>query len=179
MSRIGKIPVNVPKGAKVAIESGLVRVEGPKGKLNLKVPQGITVSAKGETIEINRLADDKQGRANQGTIRALLANMMVGVTAGHKQALEIQGVGFRAQVQGNKIALNLGFSHPVDFPIPDGVSVKTPTPTEIQIEGVDSALVGEVAANIRRIKPPEPYKGKGVRYSGEAVRRKQGKAVTK
>jgi len=179
MSRIGKIPITVPKGVKIAVNDGLIHVEGQKGKLDLKAPLGITIESKGESVLVSRLSDGKQDRANQGTVRALIANMIAGVTEGHKRSLEIQGVGFRAQVQGKKLTLNLGFSHPVDYDIPDGLTVKTPTPTEIQIEGVNSALVGEMAANIRRTKPPEPYKGKGIRYAGEKVRRKQGKAVTK
>ena len=179
MSRIGKIPVVVPKGVKANISDHLIHLEGPKGKLDFPLPAGVKVENKEDKFIVSRLSDSKQHRANQGTTRAILANMVVGVTQGHKANLEIQGVGFRAQVQGQKLTLNLGFSHPVEFPIPEGVSVKATKPTEIEIEGVNNALVGEVAANIRRIKPPEPYKGKGVRYHGEAVRRKQGKAVTK
>ncbi len=179
MSRIGKIPVVIPKGVKSNISDHLVHLEGPKGKLDFPLPLGVKVEGKEDKLIVSRLSDSKQHRANQGTTRAILANMVVGVTQGHKANLEIQGVGFRAQVQGKMLTLNLGFSHPVEFPIPEGVSVKAAKPTEIEIEGVNNALVGEVAANIRRIKPPEPYKGKGVRYQGEAVRRKQGKAVTK
>ena len=128
---------------------------------------------------VNRLADDKQSRANHGTIQAILVNMVKGVIQGHRKDLEIQGVGFRAQVQGQKLILNAGFSHQVEYDIPTGVKVATPKPTEISIEGCDNALVGRVAAQIRFLKQPEPYKGKGIRYSGEVVRRKQGKSVTK
>ena len=179
MSRIGKIPLSIPKGVKVAQKEGLINLEGPKGKLSFSIPSGITVEIKEEKIIVSRVSDKKQDRANQGTVRAILNNILVGVTHGHKKNLEIQGVGFRAQVQGQKLTLNLGFSHPIDFSIPDGVKVKAPKPTDIEIEGVDNALVGEVAANIRRLKPPEPYKGKGIRYLGEFVRKKQGKSVTK
>ncbi len=179
MSRLGKIPVAIPKGVKIQPDAVRVLVEGPKGKLTLPVPHGVKVETKEEKILVSRFLNDKQTRANHGTIRSRLANMIAGVTQGHKQQLEIQGVGFRAQVQGKKLLLNLGFSHPVEYDIPDGVSVKTPKPTDIEIEGIDNALVGEVAAKIRCIKPPEPYKGKGIRYSGEIVRRKQGKSVTK
>jgi len=179
MSRIGKIPVIVPKDAKVALEEGSVRLEGPKGKLSLDLPLGISIEQKDGTILVSRNSDSKQNRANQGTIRALIVNMVSGVTKGHKKELEIQGVGFRAAVQGTKLTLNLGFSHPVEFSIPAGVKVATPKPTEITIEGIDNALVGYVAASIRRFKIPEPYKGKGIRYVGELVRRKQGKSVTK
>jgi len=179
MSRIGKIPVIVPKDAKVALDKGSVRVEGPKGKLSLNLPLGISLEQKDGKILVSRNSDSKQNRANQGTIRALIVNMVNGVTKGHKKELEIQGVGFRAAVQGTKLTLNLGFSHPIEFVIPAGVKVVAPKPTEITIEGIDNALVGYVAANIRGFKVPEPYKGKGIRYVGELVRRKQGKSVTK
>ena len=179
MSRIGKIPVKVPKEVKVAFESGNVNVNGPKGKLSLRLPLGIKVEQKDDQLLVARESDTKQNRANQGTIRAHLVNMVTGVTQNHKRDLEIQGVGFRAQVTGQKLTLNLGFSHQIDYTIPAGVKVTTPKPTEVVIEGMDIALVGEVAANIRDKKLPEPYKGKGIRYLGESVRRKQGKSVTK
>lgn len=179
MSRIGKIPVIVPKDAKVAIDKGAVRVEGPKGKLSLNLPLGIAVEQKDAKVLVTRNSDTKQNRANQGTIRALIVNMMNGVTKGHKKELEIQGVGFRAAVQGTKLILNLGFSHQIEYIIPAGVKVLAPKPTEIVVEGIDNALVGYVAASIRGFKVPEPYKGKGIRYVGEVVRRKQGKSVTK
>ena len=179
MSRIGKIPVVVPKEIKCAIQSGMVQIEGPKGKLSLKLPLGVSAEQKDGKILVNRLSDMKQNRANQGTIRATLVNMIVGVTKGHRKDLEIQGVGFRSAVQGQKLTMNLGFSHQIEFTVPAGVKVSAPKPTELIVEGTDNALVGEVAANIRDFKPPEPYKGKGIRYVGEAVRRKQGKSVTK
>ena len=179
MSRIGKIPVSVPKEAKVIIENELIRVEGPKGKLSLSLPLGIKVEQKDGKLLLTRVSDNKQNRANQGTVRALLVNMIKGVTQSHKRELEIQGVGFRAAVAGTKLTLNLGFSHQVEYTIPTGVKVAMPKPTEIIVEGIDNALVGEVAANLRSMKPPEPYKGKGIRYVGEIVRRKQGKSVTK
>ena len=141
MSRIGKVPVVVPKGVKIAIASGSVQAEGPKGKLSLRIPYGIGVELKEEKLLVSRASDKKQDRANQGTIRALLVNVVTGVMQGHKRNLEIQGVGFRAQAQGQKLGLTLGFSHPVDFPVPAGVTVKTATPTTIEVEGVDSALV--------------------------------------
>ena len=179
MSRIGKVPISIPNGVKITVDNRHVLMEGPKGKLALQVPFGISLENKEDKIFVQRSSDTKQDRANQGTMRAILSNMVTGVSIGHKRNLEIQGVGFRAQVQGQKLTLNLGFSHPIDYTIPDGVKIKTPKPTDIEIEGVDNALVGEVAANIRRVKPPEPYKGKGIRYVGEFVRRKQGKSVTK
>lgn len=179
MSRIGKIPVKVPKEVKVVIEKESVLINGPKGKLSMKLPLWIKVAQKDDHLFVTRETDTKQNRANQGTIRAHLVNMVTGVTSGHKRDLEIQGVGFRAAVQGQKLTLNLGFSHQVEYEIPAGVKVTTPKPTELAIEGTDIAMVGEVAANIRDKKLPEPYKGKGIRYQGEAVRRKQGKSVTK
>ena len=179
MSRIGKIPVKVPKEVKVVFENGGVLINGPKGKLSLRLPWGIKVEQKDDQLLVTRETDTKQNRANQGTIRAHLVNMITGVTQGHRRDLEIQGVGFRAQVQGQKLTLNLGFSHQVEYEILAGVKVSTPKPTELVVEGTDIALVGEVAANIRDKKLPEPYKGKGIRYLGEPVRRKQGKSVTK
>ncbi len=179
MSRIGKVPVSYPKEVKVAVENGTVRVEGPKGKLSLDVPQGVKVEQQEGNLVVTRVSDVKQFRASHGTVRALLANMVEGVTKGHKKDLEIQGVGFRAQMQGNKLTLNLGFSHPVEFEVPAEVKVSVPQPTAISIEGIDKTLVGAVAAKIRDLKRPEPYKGKGIRYAGEQVRRKQGKSVTK
>lgn len=179
MSRIGKIPVEVPKGVKLAVETDKVFMEGPKGKLSLPLPRGISMENKDNKIFVKRASDLKQDLANHGTIRALVVNMIQGVTTGFKKNLEIQGVGFKAQAQGQKLTLNLGFSHPMEFHVPENVKIKTPKPTEIELEGVDKAAVGEVAAKIRKLKPPEPYKGKGIRYLGEVVRKKQGKSVTK
>ncbi len=179
MSRIGKIPVVLPKEAKIAIENRTVRFEGPKGKLSLTLPAGIKVEQKDNNLFVQRTSETKQDHANHGTVRALLVNMITGVTQAHQKSLEIQGVGFRAQLQGQKLILNIGFSHPVEYMVPKDVKVSVPQPTEVKVEGVDKALVGQVAAEIRAFKPPEPYKGKGIRYLGEAVRRKQGKSVTK
>lgn len=179
MSRIGIIPVKVPAEAKLVIENGGLRLEGPKGKISLAVPAGIKVERKEDQIFVTRSADDKQTRANHGTIRAHVVNCIQGVVKGHRKDLEIQGVGFKAQVQKNKLILNLGFSHPVEFEYPAEVKITVPTPTQVVVEGVDKALVGTIAAKIRKIKPPEPYKGKGIRYAGEVVRRKLGKSVTK
>ena len=179
MSRIGKIPVAVPKEVKVGIDKSAVTLEGGKGKLNLPIPDGIKVEHKEGQLLVTRTNDVKQTRATHGTIRALLVNMVEGVTKGHKKELEIQGVGFRAALQGTKLTLNLGLSHPVEYEVSKEVKMTVNQQTGIVIEGTDKAIVGEVAAEIRRIKPPEPYKGKGIRYSGEYVRRKQGKSVTK
>ena len=179
MSRIGKIPIIVPKGVKVQCAAASVQVEGPKGKLALSLPSGIKVEQKEDKLIVNRLNGLKQDKANHGTIRAHLVNMLTGVTQGHRKDLEIQGVGFKAQAQGVKVLLNLGFSHAIEFDVPKDVKVSTPKPTEIIIEGVDKAMVGQTAAQLHTLKPPEPYKGKGIRYVGEVVKRKQGKSVTK
>jgi large subunit ribosomal protein L6 len=179
MSRTGKIPINVPKEVKVNTQAGKVGIEGPKGKLELNIPNGINVELKDGKLAVTRTSDAKQSRANHGTTRALLVNMITGVTTGHKKDLEIQGIGFRAQLQGKKIMFNLGFSHPVEFQVPDHVKATVPTQTSITIEGPDSMQVGQIAAKIRDLKPVEPYKGKGIRYVGEIVRRKQGKSTTK
>jgi len=179
MSRIGKKLIVIPKGVKVVVNGDSVLVEGPKGKLSLDIPFGIFVENKEEKIFVTRKSDIKQDRSNHGTIRARLVNMMTGVSDGHKKKLEIQGIGFRAQVQGQKITLNLGFSHPVEFVVPENIAVKATTPTELEFDSIDNVILGNTVATIRKIKPPEPYKGKGIRYSGEIVKRKQGKSVTK
>ena len=179
MSRIGKIPVAVPKEVKITLDASKVHVEGPKGKLELNIPSGIKVELKDGQLLVTRQSDIKQMKATHGTIRACLVNMVTGVTKGHKKDLEIQGLGFRAQLQGKKIVFSMGLSHPVEFEVPDTVKVGVPIQTSITIEGPDNMAVGQVAACIRAIKPVEPYKGKGIRYVGEFVRRKQGKSVTK
>lgn len=179
MSRIGKIPLDIPKSVKVAINGQAVSVEGPKGKLAYQLPRGISAEQKDSKIVIARKSDSKQNSADHGTTRAILRNMMHGVSEGHRKDLEIQGVGFRVAVQGDKLLMNLGFSHQVEYVIPKAVKVTAAKPTEISVEGVDRQVVGQVAAQIRAKKPPEPYKGKGIRYVGEVVKRKQGKSVTK
>ena len=179
MSRVGKNPVSVPNDVKVNIESGNVNIEGAKGKLALRVPNGINVEFKDQQLTVTRVSNAKQNRSNHGTIRAHLANMVIGVTEGHKKELEIQGIGFRAQLQGSKLSMNLGFSHPVEYEVPDYVKTTVTKQTSITIEGPDNALVGQIAAKIRDMKRVEPYKGKGIRYVGEIVRRKQGKSATK
>jgi large subunit ribosomal protein L6 len=179
MSRKGKAPIVLGKEAKIFVDKFAVRVEGPKGKLAVDLPAGIIVEQKDDRLMVTRKGDLRQVRANHGTIRSLLANMIDGVTKGHKKELKISGVGFRAQVTGNKLILNIGFSHPIEYVIPVDVKVVTPQPTQITIEGVDKSLVGRVAAEIRDFKRPEPYKGKGIMYVDEVIRRKQGKSVTK
>lgn len=179
MSLIGKKHIALPANVKVNIADRLVTIEGPKGKLIQPFPFGIEVKVKDNEIIVSRLNESKQAKSNHGTIRALLSNMVKGVVDGYQKDLEIQGVGFRAQVQGNALIMQLGFTHPVNFEFPDDIKIATPKPTQIVVTGVDKCKVGEIAANIRKVFPPEPYKGKGIRYAGEYVRRKQGKAVTK
>ncbi len=179
MSRIGKKAIELPKDVKVNIQAGNIQVEGPKGKLNMPVPAAIVVKQENSHILVTRTRDLKQDRANHGTTRAKIATMIEGVTKGHKKVLEIQGVGLRAAAQGNKIIFNLGFSHPVEFEVPKDVKVTVPTQVSVVVEGMDKHLVGQVASTIKMLKRVEPYKGKGIRYAGQFVRRKQGKSVTK
>ena len=179
MSRLAKTPLELPQNVKVSFDQTSVNVEGPKGKLSMTLPAHVVLENKDNKIMVNRVSDTKQARSNHGTTKRLIENMCVGVSNGHKRDLEVQGVGFRVAVQGNKLVMNIGFSHPIEYEIPKDVKVTAAKPTEISVEGVDKALVGLVAAKIRQIKPPEPYKGKGIRYQGEVVRRKQGKQVTK
>ena len=177
MSRIGKTPISLPDKVKVAVSGTQVTVEGPKGKLNWELPKGISISVEGTTASVARSSDDREVRALHGLARALVNNMVTGVSAGFRKDLEIQGVGFRAAVKGDKLDLSIGYSHPVLFPIPKEIKVAVTDNTKISIEGIDRQLVGQVAADIRAYYPPEPYKGKGIRYAGEQVRRKEGKTV--
>jgi large subunit ribosomal protein L6 len=178
MSRIGKKPITIPPKVKVAINAeGSVLVEGPKGKLEWKLPSTISAKVEGEQLAINRIGEDRQDKALHGLSRALLANMVVGVTDGFKRDMEIHGVGFKAAVQGKILNLSLGKSHPILFNIPEGVKITVNENTKISIEGIDNQVVGQCAANIRAYYPPEPYKGKGVRFAGEQLRRKEGKTV--
>ena len=178
MSRIGKTPITIPAAVKIALDpSGLVTVEGAKGKLQWKLPKGITASIEGDTLTVSRANEDRSVRALHGLSRALLNNMVSGVSQGFRRDLEIQGVGFRAAVKGDKLDLSIGYSHPVLFSIPNDIKVVVTDNTKISIEGIDKHLVGQVAADIRAYYPPEPYKGKGISYSDEKVRRKEGKTV--
>jgi large subunit ribosomal protein L6 len=175
VSRIGKQPIPVPSGVTVAIEPDLVRVNGPKGELSERIPPDIVVEQDGEQLVVKRPTDRGEHRALHGLTRSLVANMVTGVTDGYEKALEIQGVGYRAQKRGNDLELALGFSHPVPVKAPEGIEFDVPSPTRIVVRGISKQLVGEVAANIRKQRPPEPYKGKGIRYEGEYVARKVGK----
>jgi large subunit ribosomal protein L6 len=177
MSRIGKTPITLPDKVKVAVAGNQVTVEGPKGKLNWELPKGISISVEGNILSVGRDGDNREVRALHGLSRALINNMVTGVSNGFRRDLEIQGVGFRAAVKGDKLDLSIGYSHPVLFPIPKEIKVAVTDNTKISIEGIDKHLVGQVAADIRAYYPPEPYKGKGIRYSDEVVRRKEGKTV--
>ncbi len=176
MSRIGKKPISVPKEVKVDIKDRQVFIEGPKGKLDRVFSDRLSVEFKEGQIFVNRSADTKLDRSLHGLTRALIANMIKGVTEGYAKELEIIGVGFKAAVQGDSLVMNLGFSHPVNVPLPKGIKVEAPKPTQLVIRGIDKELVGKVASEIRAICPPEPYKGKGIRYLGEYVKKKVGKA---
>ena len=177
MSRIGKQPVVLPAGISAKVADGVVTLKGPKGELALKTPATVEVSLDGSTLNIARTGDDKQNRADHGTIRALLQNMVVGLKDGYSRDLEIQGVGFKANMAGNMLTMNVGYSHPVEYVVPEGVSVTVVDGTQLKVSGIDKQLVGQVSARIRSFRPPEPYKGKGVRYKDERVRRKAGKTV--
>jgi large subunit ribosomal protein L6 len=175
MSRIGKQPIPVPDGVEVAIEPELVRVKGPKGELQEAVAREIDVKQEDGQIVVTRPTDRGEHRALHGLTRSLIANMVEGVTGGFEKRLEIQGVGYRAQLQGTRLVLALGYSHPVEVEAPEGIEFEVPQPTRIVVRGISKQAVGEVAANIRKKRPPEPYKGKGIRYEGEYVVRKVGK----
>jgi large subunit ribosomal protein L6 len=180
MSRIGKAPITVPSGVDVALSGRTISVKGPKGQLSREIPGQITVRQEGDQLLVERPDDARENRAMHGLTRSLVNNMVVGVTEGFKRQLDIVGVGYRAEAQGpNALKLALGFSHPVNVKAPEGISFEVPTATQIVVSGIDKEVVGQVAANIRSIRKPEPYKGKGVRYSGERVLRKAGKTGKK
>lgn len=176
MSRLGKKPISVPQGVKVSVVDGAAVVEGAKGTLTFPLAPQISIEVKDNQINVLRKGAAKQDKAFHGLTRAMLANMIKGVTDGYVKELEIQGVGFKAQAQGDKLTMSLGFSHPVNFSVPEGIKIETPKATQIVIRGIDKQKVGDAAAKIRSIFPPEPYKGKGIRYSGEYIKKKVGKA---
>ncbi len=176
MSRIGRLPVVVPAGVDVTIDGRKVHVKGPKGELSLEVTAPIEVAQSDGVITVTRPSDEGEVRALHGLSRSLIANMVTGVTEGYRKTMEIVGVGYRVQARGQDLEFALGFSHPVPVPAPDGITFRVETPTRFVVEGIDKQQVGEVAANIRKLRKPDPYKGKGVRYQGEQIRRKVGKA---
>jgi large subunit ribosomal protein L6 len=175
MSRIGRKPISVPSGVTVTIDPEVVRVHGPKGELSERIPRDITVAQDGEEINVTRPTDRGEHRALHGLTRSLVANMVEGVTEGFQKTLEIQGVGYRAQLKGRDLELALGYSHPVPVKAPEGIEFEVPQPTRVIVKGISKQMVGEMAAFIRKQRPPEPYKGKGIRYEGEYVARKVGK----
>ncbi|MCM8783033.1 MAG: 50S ribosomal protein L6 [Candidatus Omnitrophica bacterium] len=177
MSRVGRKPIVIPKEVKVVLKDDVISVEGPKGLLNYKIPSGIFIELKDSELLVKRYRDDRLSRGLHGLVRTLIFNMIKGVTEGYTKELEIVGMGFRAELKNNELILYVGFSHPVNFPVPEGIKIEVPKPTHIRITGIDKQKVGEVAARIRQIYPPEPYKGKGIRYLGEIVRKKIGKAA--
>ena len=175
MSRIGKQPIAVPDGVEFSIQPELVKVKGPKGELEERVSRQIGVAQEDGEILVTRSTDRGEHRALHGLTRSLIANMVEGVTNGYEKRLEIQGVGYRAQLQGQKLVLALGYSHPIELDAPDGIDFEVPQPTRVVVRGISKQAVGEIAAIIRKQRPPEPYKGKGIRYEGEYVARKVGK----
>jgi len=177
MSRIGKLPIPMPKGVDVKLQGQHLTVKGPKGELELDVVEEMSVKVGGDEIVVERPSDTAKHKALHGLTRSLIANMVEGCSEGFRKTLEIQGVGYRADMKGKTLNLQLGFSHPIDFEPPEGISIQTPDQTTIVIEGADKQAVGQTAAVIRGYRPPEPYKGKGIRYQGEHVRRKAGKTA--
>lgn len=175
MSRIGNKVIVIPAGVTVEKNGNDVTVKGPKGELTRSFNPNITINIEGNEITLTRPNDEKENRAMHGTMRANLNNMVVGVSQGFEKALELIGVGYRAQLQGKKLVLNVGYSHPVEVVAPEGITIEVPSNTQVVVKGANKEQVGELAANIRGIRPPEPYKGKGIRYAGEYVRRKEGK----
>jgi large subunit ribosomal protein L6 len=175
MSRIGKLPIPIPQGVKIQVDGSTVRAEGPKGKLTQPVPSGLTTRVADGTIVIERASDERHVRALHGLARALVANMVHGVKDGFERRLDIVGIGYRAQMQGKNIQLALGYSHPIIFPLPDGVTAEIDKQVAITLRGADKAVLGQTAAKLRALRKPDPYKGKGIKYSGEVIRRKVGK----
>ena len=175
MSRIGNQPINIPSGVTVDINNDRLNIKGPKGTLGLTIPRPIKVNVDDNNINVERPSSDKPIKALHGLSKSLIANCVLGVSEGFQKSLEIVGVGYRAKAQGAKLDLTLGFSHPVSYEVPEGVTVETPSQTEILVKGIDRQAVGQVAADLRRFRPPEPYKGKGVRYSDERISLKEAK----
>ncbi|MDR0308338.1 MAG: 50S ribosomal protein L6 [Coriobacteriales bacterium] len=177
MSRIGKMAIPVPSGVEVKIEGNLVKVKGPKGELSQEISELVTASLDGDQLQINRVDDSREARSFHGLYRTLVNNMVIGVSEGFSKSLEIVGVGYRAALNGSDLELQLGYSHPVSVKAEEGITFEVPVQTQIIVRGIDKQQVGQVAADIRKWRKPEPYKGKGIRYTGEVVRRKLGKAA--
>jgi len=179
MSRIGRKPISLPKGVDVSLKEGRIYVKSNKGELSTHMMPGVNVQIEGGIVNVSRENDEKQTRASHGLIRALVANMVIGVSEGFQKTLELVGVGYRAQLQGKKLVLSIGYSHPVEYEAPDGIEIVVENPIKIVVKGIDKQVVGQVSAIIRGYRPPEPYHGKGIRYGGETVVRKAGKAGAK
>jgi large subunit ribosomal protein L6 len=177
MSRVGLKPIEIPGGVTVTFENHRVTAKGPKGTITRELPQHCDFEVKEKAIRVKRLGEGKTHRSMHGLTRTLLANMVVGVSKGFSKDLEIVGVGYKAELKGKVLSLHLGYSHPISFPLPSGITVEIPAPNQVKVMGIEKELVGQVAADIRSLRPPEPYKGKGVRYAGEYVQRKAGKAA--
>lgn len=177
MSRIGKLAVTIPSGVKIAVDDSAVKLEGPKGKLAASIPSGVQVKVEGNVVRVERDNEERKVRALHGLTRKLIANMAAGVSQGFTRVLEINGVGYRAEVRGQEIHMTLGYSHPVMFPLPPGITASVERQIIITLSGADRQLLGETAAKIRSLRPPEPYKGKGIKYREEVIKRKAGKAV--
>ena len=177
MSRIGKLPIEVPSGVEVRVEGTLATVTGPRGTLAQTIPTSISVRQEGNQLVVERPDDERENRALHGLVRSLVANMVEGVTNGYEKQLEIQGVGYRVQAQGSDLVFSLGYSHQIPVKAPEGITFEVTSPTRFSVRGIDKQQVGQVAADIRRLRKPDPYKGKGVRYAGEVVRRKAGKTA--
>jgi large subunit ribosomal protein L6 len=180
MSRIGKKPIDIPQAVNVDIKDGIVRVKGPKGELSYRYPFGTSIAVEGSQIIVGRLSELQKDRALHGLVRSLVGNMVTGVSTGYKQDMEVKGIGYRAQAKGSKISLTLGYSHAIEYELPNGVTATTDDKmTTISLTGIDKQLVGQVAANIRKLRKPDVYKGKGVRYAGERIKLKAGKTGKK
>ncbi len=177
MSRVGKKPIKIPSGVKVSASGPQVEVTGKGGKLQRRLPSTIKIEVKGDEVLVNNISDNPDKKSLHGLTRTLISNMIKGVTDGYTKELELQGVGYRAQVQGQKLTMSLGFSHPVEFALPQGIAATVDANTKITIKGADKEMVGLIAANLRKVRPPEPYKGKGIRYLGEQITLKQGKTA--
>jgi large subunit ribosomal protein L6 len=179
MSRIGRKPIEIPNGVTVTVDQQQVTVKGPKGALTRNLHKDMIVTIEGNVLTVSRPSDNKLHRSLHGTTRSVINNMIIGVTQGYEKSLELVGVGYRANKQGNKLVLNVGYSHPVEFEPEQGIEFDVPTQTKIVVKGIDKERVGEIASNIRSVRPPEPYKGKGIKYEGERILRKEGKAGKK
>ncbi len=177
MSRVGRMPIAIPAQVKIQIQGDTVSLEGPKGKLSHRVPSELKLEQEEDRLRVTRSSDEKRVKSLHGLHRTLVENMVRGVAEGFSKELELIGVGYRTQVSGSKLEMFVGFTHPVSFSIPPGITIETPKPTQVIVRGADKVLVGQVAARLRAFAPPEPYKGKGIRYAGEVIRRKAGKAV--